>query len=127
LLLGETLWHGGKNHPEMSLPNPDNFGDHLVFVDESGDHGLARVDPVYPIFVLAYSTGLQIADRWRVPLASRCCVLRSRIGRMKSLQRNSAEVGGRNEGMGIEAVSLKCEGPPALPVAQRRPEISSPT
>ena len=27
----------------MSLPAPDNFGDYLVFVDESGDHGLARV------------------------------------------------------------------------------------
>ena len=38
----------------MSLPAPDNFGDHLVFVDESGDHGLARVDPGYPIFVLAF-------------------------------------------------------------------------
>ena len=25
-----------------------------VFVDESGDHGLARVDPGYPIFVLAF-------------------------------------------------------------------------
>ena len=38
----------------MSLPAPDNFGDHLVFVDESGDHGLVRVDPGYPIFVLAF-------------------------------------------------------------------------
>jgi len=72
----------------MSQPNPDAFGDYLVFVDESGDHGLARVDPGYPIFVLAFrricaganalnqcppfelvmipkasnSTGLQIAD-----------------------------------------------------------------
>jgi hypothetical protein len=38
----------------MSLTNQDNFGDYLVFVDESGDHGLARVDPGYPIFVLAF-------------------------------------------------------------------------
>ena len=30
------------------------FGDYLVFVDESGDHGLVRVDPEYPIFVLAF-------------------------------------------------------------------------
>jgi hypothetical protein len=36
------------------MPAPDNFGDYLVFVDESGDHGLARVDPGYPIFVLAF-------------------------------------------------------------------------
>lgn len=33
---------------------PTTFGDYLVFVDESGDHGLARVDPGYPIFVLAF-------------------------------------------------------------------------
>ena len=34
------------------------FGDYLVFVDESGDHGLARNDtrndPEYPLFVLAF-------------------------------------------------------------------------
>jgi hypothetical protein len=29
----------------VSLPDPDTFGDYLVYVDESGDHGLARVDP----------------------------------------------------------------------------------
>lgn len=38
----------------MSLPNPDSFSDYLVFVDESGDHGLARVDPGYPISALAF-------------------------------------------------------------------------
>jgi hypothetical protein len=39
---------------KVSWPSPDDFGDYLVFVDESGDHGLARVDPGYPIFVLAF-------------------------------------------------------------------------
>ena len=29
------------------------FSDYLVFVDESGDHGMASVDPNYPAFVLA--------------------------------------------------------------------------
>lgn len=29
-------------------------GDYLVFVDESGDHGLKYCDPAYPIFVLAF-------------------------------------------------------------------------
>ena len=29
-------------------------GDFLVFVDESGDHGLERIDPAYPVFVLAF-------------------------------------------------------------------------
>jgi len=28
--------------------------DYIVYVDESGDHGLESVDPHYPIFVLAY-------------------------------------------------------------------------
>lgn len=30
------------------------FSNHIVFVDESGDHGLANVDPNYPMFVLAF-------------------------------------------------------------------------
>lgn len=30
------------------------FGDYLVFVDESGDHGLTHCDPEYPLFVLAF-------------------------------------------------------------------------
>ena len=36
--------------PNQTLP----FGNHLIYVDESGDHGLAQVDPGYPIFVLAF-------------------------------------------------------------------------
>ncbi|MDX2224565.1 MAG: DUF3800 domain-containing protein [Rhodospirillaceae bacterium] len=30
-----------------------DFSDYTIFVDESGDHGLATIDPDYPIFVLA--------------------------------------------------------------------------
>lgn len=30
------------------------FGDYIVYVDESGDHGLERMDPHYPVFVLAF-------------------------------------------------------------------------
>jgi len=30
------------------------FSDFLVFVDESGDHGLDTIDPSYPVFVLAF-------------------------------------------------------------------------
>ena len=30
------------------------FSDFVVYVDESGDHGLARMDPAYPMFVLAF-------------------------------------------------------------------------
>ncbi len=31
-----------------------NFSDYIVFVDESGDHGLLQVDPGYPIFSLVF-------------------------------------------------------------------------
>lgn len=34
-------------------PSPD-FGDYLVFVDESGDHSLTSIDPLYSVFVLAF-------------------------------------------------------------------------
>lgn len=30
------------------------FDDYIVFVDESGDHGLISIDPHYPVFVLAF-------------------------------------------------------------------------
>jgi len=29
------------------------YSDFIVYADESGDHGLGRVDPGYPLFVLA--------------------------------------------------------------------------
>lgn len=39
----------------MTLPvASEDFGDYLVFVDESGDHGMAKIDPEYPVFVLAF-------------------------------------------------------------------------
>ena len=38
------------------LPPSDTvFGDYLVFVDESGDHGLENVPPEYPVFVLLFA------------------------------------------------------------------------
>ena len=30
------------------------FSDYIIYVDESGDHGLISIDPHYPIFVLAF-------------------------------------------------------------------------
>jgi hypothetical protein len=32
-----------------------NFGDYLVFVDESGDHSLTSINPQHPAFVLAFA------------------------------------------------------------------------
>ena len=31
-----------------------DFSDYIVFVDESGDHGLITIDPTYPVFVLSF-------------------------------------------------------------------------
>jgi len=30
------------------------FSDYIVYVDESGDHNLERINPEYPLFVLAF-------------------------------------------------------------------------
>lgn len=32
----------------------ETFSDYIVYVDESGDHGLTSIDPSYPIFVLVF-------------------------------------------------------------------------
>ncbi len=31
-----------------------DFSDYIIFADESGDHGMASIDPEYPIFVLTF-------------------------------------------------------------------------
>ena len=31
-----------------------NFSDYIIFADESGDHGMDKIDPEYPIFVLVF-------------------------------------------------------------------------
>ena len=38
----------------MREPSANSGSEYLVFVDESGDHGLASIDPAYPVFVLAF-------------------------------------------------------------------------
>ncbi len=37
------------------MPEPFVFSDYLVFVDESGDHQLNRMDPQFPVFVLLFA------------------------------------------------------------------------
>ena len=37
------------------MPDPAPFSDYLVFVDESGDHGLIHIDPQFPVFVLLFA------------------------------------------------------------------------
>jgi len=41
-----------SHQPEPPVPG---FGDYLVFVDESGDHSLTSIDPLYSVFVLAFT------------------------------------------------------------------------
>ena len=33
---------------------PGAYSDYIIYADESGDHGLERIDPSYPVFVLAF-------------------------------------------------------------------------
>ena len=48
-----------------------NFSDYIVYVDESGDHGL-KIAPLYPIFVLAFCVfECQIAFKTDPGLASK--------------------------------------------------------
>lgn len=37
------------------MPDTPEYSDYLVFVDESGDHNLTRIDPQFPIFVLLFT------------------------------------------------------------------------
>ena len=39
----------------MPVTSTAPFSDYLVFVDESGDHNLTRIDPQFPVFVLLFA------------------------------------------------------------------------
>ncbi|WP_406852512.1 DUF3800 domain-containing protein [Brevundimonas sp. BH3] len=41
-------------HPDR--PQSELFGKYIVYVDESGDHGMVTIDKQYPVFVLAFCT-----------------------------------------------------------------------
>jgi hypothetical protein len=43
-----------SDHQMPFDPPMPGFGDYLVFVDESGDHELSKIDPQYPVFVLLF-------------------------------------------------------------------------
>ncbi|OTA18656.1 3-deoxy-D-manno-octulosonic acid transferase [Xenorhabdus beddingii] len=42
------------NQKELGLDGQRGFSDFVVYVDESGDHGLVHLDKDYPVFVLAF-------------------------------------------------------------------------
>jgi hypothetical protein len=39
----------------MSTQKHTEFSEYLVFVDESGDHNLRKIDPDFPVFVLLFT------------------------------------------------------------------------
>ena len=43
-----------QSHRNPSVCDAGRFGDYVVYVDESGDHGMQTLDPHYPLFVLAF-------------------------------------------------------------------------
>jgi hypothetical protein len=52
-----SLFSGVKEditEPAASYPSVNRFSDFVVYVDESGDHGMLTVDSNYPMFVLAF-------------------------------------------------------------------------
>ena len=51
--LFENEGSNGKNAIEEPLPSSP-YSNYIVYVDESGDHGLVNIDDNYPVFVLAF-------------------------------------------------------------------------
>lgn len=46
---------------EEKMQATRNFSDYLIFVDESGDHGLTTINPENSVFVLAFCIALRFA------------------------------------------------------------------
>jgi hypothetical protein len=76
------------------------FSDYIVFVDDSGDHGMTTIDPNYPMFVLAfcvfhkeeYAATAVPAVLVARPIGGRSWTRTSRTGRSTSWPRSSGEV-----------------------------------
>lgn len=51
-----TRCRGSRAYPKKSVMDAvsTSFGDYIVHVDESGDHGMINIDPFYPVFVLVF-------------------------------------------------------------------------
>jgi hypothetical protein len=46
--------HASPVSPEFSYDRQMTFGDYIVYIDESGDHGLTNINPDHRVFVLAF-------------------------------------------------------------------------
>ena len=38
----------------QTMQEDKNYSDYVIYVDESGDHGLKSIDPQYPVFALVF-------------------------------------------------------------------------
>lgn len=56
---------------KASRHNRQMFSDYVVFVDESGDHGLEKIDPAFPVFVLSFCIFEKVCYAERVAPAIR--------------------------------------------------------
>ncbi|UUE99924.1 DUF3800 domain-containing protein [Xanthomonas hortorum pv. pelargonii] len=54
--------------PPLATANAQ-YSNYIVYVDESGDHGLETLDPNYPVFVLAFASSTKVTTRnaWFLP------------------------------------------------------------
>lgn len=51
--LSEPTEAATADQEDSGVSSCTRFSDYIVYVDESGDHSLAKIDPLYPVFVLA--------------------------------------------------------------------------
>ena len=49
-----SLFEAGSARADGASPPAGRFSNFVVYVDESGDHGMQTLDPSYPLFVLAF-------------------------------------------------------------------------
>jgi len=52
--LYQLLYRNLERKIDLGYLMESEFSDYIVYVDESGDHGLKNIDPQYPVFVLAF-------------------------------------------------------------------------
>ena len=100
------------------MPHADTENQ-LVFVDESGDHGLAAVNRNFPLFALAFCVFPKAAYADAVTPALRRLKLATfgQPNRAPAILESKLWRGpyGRVEGYGLELFPGKNEGPPGSP------------
>lgn len=68
----------------------EKYSDYLIFVDESGDHGLSNINNSYPIFVLAFI--IISKNNYYEHLVPRFCALKSEFWGHENIILHSADI-----------------------------------